>query len=275
MITHNKENTYTGFLGNRLFQIASTIGIAIKNDQPYAFRDNGYMSPFKNFMYCHPTELMSKKMQDVEEATFGYQDFRLNPGTHYNMLGYLQSRKYFAHCEEKIRHLFVFRDNYIENSQSILNSLRAKYPGKNIVGLHIRMGDYMNLKEHHTCLMDTNYYFNACNSAGLEESLFLVFSNDTQGADEFMRKLKARIPSLTFEMNQNGNAAQDMCAMSLCDGMIIANSSMSWWGAFLGEPNSKFVMAPQNERWFGPAYTNMSNMPTKDIIPDNWKQIIC
>jgi hypothetical protein len=186
--------------------------------------------------------------------------------------GYYQSEKYFKHCEEKIRSLFEFRDNIIEESDERLNALKLKYPGKKIIAVHLRLGDYLNLKEHHTCLMDTNYYFNAINICGLDDCVFYVFSNDEAVAENFMNGLKNKLQSLQFEINRAGSPHKDMCAISKCDGVIIANSSFSWWGAWLNRCSDSLKLAPQKERWFGPAY---SNMEVNDIIPDSWRQVIC
>ena len=272
MVTHNKNNDYTGFLGNRMWQIASTTGIAIKNDQPYGFQYNGYMGPFKNFRYCNAAEILGKHWVDVPENSFGYRDVKLQPNLNHCIGGYRQSRKYFQHCEDEIRRLFEFRDNFVEQAKEQLGAIRLRNPDRRIVGLHIRMGDYMNLKEHHTCLMDTNYYFNAVNIADIHTSVFVVFSNDHAGATEFMKRLGGRLKSLVYEVLPIGTAHQGVCIMSLCDGIVIANSSMSWFGAFLGEARMQIILAPQKEKWFGPAYVNMQ---VDDIIPTSWRQVIC
>jgi len=270
MITHNKDKAFTGYLGNRMFQTAATIGIAVENGQEYGFLDNGHMGCFKNFMLCNPTEITSKNFTDMSEGGFGYKKLSLNPGVHYNLSGYFQSEKYFKHCEDKIKNLFEFRDNIVDSAKSTLDAIRTKHPGKKIVGMHLRLGDYLNLKEHHTCLMDTNYYFNAINMAGLDDSVFVVFNNDVSTAEKFMLKLKGQLSTLTYEVQHIGPAPVDMCMMSLCDAQVIANSSFSWWAAWLSKSDIK--IAPQKERWFGPAY---SDMEVNDIIPTGWRQAIC
>ena len=259
-------------MGNRLFQISAAVGLAIKNGQEYGFRDNGFMGGFKNFRYCSDAEIFGKQWVDAPENSFGYQEIVIKPGAHVNVLGYRQSKRYWEHCEDEIRRLFEFRDNLVEGSRAVLDSIRAKHPGRKLIGLHIRLGDYLNLKEHHTCLMETNYYFNAVNTANTHESVFVVFSNDVNGATVYLRKLNGQLSSLVYEVIPAGSAPQDLCTMSMCQGMIIANSSMSWFGAFLGEPHMEMILAPQKERWFGPAYADME---VNDIIPDRWRQIIC
>lgn len=252
-----------------MFQAAATIGIATENGQEYCFQDNGFMGGFKNFRYCNTADILGKQTVDISEGGFGYKPIKLQEGKHYNLNGYFQSEKYFKHCEEKIRHTFEFRDNITEHANERLKALREKHSGKLLIGVHLRLGDYLTLKDHHTCLTDTNYYFNAINTFGTQECVFLVFSNDVALATAYFQKLNGMLQTLKYEIVQPGNGPQDMCMMSLCDGQIIANSSFSWWAAWLSKSRDK--ISPIKEQWFGPAYKDMD---VKDIIPEGWRQIV-
>ena len=72
-----------------------------------------------------------------------------------------------------------------------------------------------------------------------------------------------------FLISENSDNRVDMCLMSLCDDFIIANSSFSWWAAWLSNNSNKKVIAPV--QWFGTGYTKKND--TKDLIPDDWTRI--
>ncbi len=102
-ITYNKDNSYSGWLGNVMFQTAATIGIAIKNKMEYCFSESSFLSSFKNIKTLPNSNLRSNSYINVQETSFGYTDVVLSHGNNYNVLGYRQSEKYFKHCEDTIR----------------------------------------------------------------------------------------------------------------------------------------------------------------------------
>jgi hypothetical protein len=120
--------------------------------------------------------------------------------------------------------------------------LKLRSKGDNICSLHFRRGDYVGLEDFHTNL-GTDYYNPAISwmQSNIPNCLFLAFSDDYEWC-------KKNLPNNVTIFESKG-AEYDMCAMSLCDSHIIANSSFSWWGAWLSS-SSKQVIAPRN--WFGP-----------------------
>jgi hypothetical protein len=124
------------------------------------------------------------------------------------------------------------------------------------LSLHIRRGDFLvNSANHHNLGLD--YYEKALAEFPMEVPV-LIFSDDPEWCSN--QELFADDRFLVAEGN---SPYVDMCLMSLCEGHIIANSSFSWWGAWLA--NSKYVVAPS--KWFGP---NNAHLDIKDLYLENW-----
>ena len=263
MITHNRNNDFTGYLGNRMFQTASTIGIATKYNQPYCFNSSEYLAGFKNILCVPNSEFGKYQFNDVQENSFGFQTVNLESGRHYNILGYRQTEKYFEHCKELIKTTFEFNDEIKNVCNIMLSDLKENNPDKNLVSIHVRCGDYLNLKNHHTCLMDVGYYEKAVLEFDLDQTIFVIFSDNLNMAADFFRAKT----SIKFVCAAVSKPVIDMCLMSMLDGHIIANSSFSWWAAWL---SGNKTISPDKNKWFGSAYDDME---INDIIPEAWKQI--
>jgi hypothetical protein len=194
-----------------------------------------------------------------------------------NICGFFQSEKYFKHVEEDLRKDFVFRSDWLEPCKEFMSELE----GQEVAFLHVRRGDpnladkrgfkwaYVNIQDQHP-VQPLEYYEEALKRFP-EDMPIIVFSDAIEwckeqeffAADRFMFSE----PEHVYE---DGALVPyvDLCLMSLCDHAIIANSSMSWWGAWLiANPNKK-VIAPK--MWFGPAYADKD---TKDLIPSSWERI--
>jgi hypothetical protein len=218
MITFLDLGNY-GRFGNQLWQIASTIGIATKNNHEYAFPAWQYQSFFKNKL----PELYVYNINNVyKEQQFHYEDINLGIGD-WNLQGYFQSYKYFNHCEDLIKKHFFFPKLSLKG-----------------VAIHVRRGDYLDRSGYHS-VQGMEYYEEAFKHFGKEK--FTVFSDDIQWCKENFKGNRFDF----FE--QNGNDFLDFSYMSGFDKFIIANSSYSWWAAYLGE--GKEVIAPK--KWFGPS----------------------
>src|SRR3989304_4787876 len=106
LIIYDKSGGYTGFLGNCMFQWASTIGISVKNEMDYSFPYKEYFDYFEfPFDTFSPKEIGFLKTKDYQEKNFHFDEVILEKGFDYNLTGYFQSYKYFEHCEDLIRKL--------------------------------------------------------------------------------------------------------------------------------------------------------------------------
>ena len=138
-----------------------------------------------------------------------------------------------------------------------LEKLKKKINGKSI-SLHVRRTDYVTSNGFHP-VQTVEYYNKAIETIGSYDQI-LVFSDDINWCKENLN-----YDNVLFVENQDN--LEDMWLMSLCDHNIIANSSFSWWGAWLNQNKDKIVIAPKN--WFG----SQSNLNDLDIIPNNWVKI--
>ena len=178
------------------------------------------------------------------------------------LYGYWQSEKYFIEFADKIRADFTFKLPF-----SIKNAELAKHIAQvNAVSLHVRRGDYVNNPNttamHGVCSIE--YYRLAIDYifAHVYQPVFYIFSDDIAWVKEHI-KMDAMCHYI--DHNQGSESYNDMRLMSLCKHNIVANSSFSWWGAWLNENAEKIVIAPK--QWFSkPA-------DTSDLIPASWIRV--
>lgn len=177
--------------------------------------------------------------------------------------GYWQSERYFAKYDDILRKDFTFKTN----KNDIIRPLVEDISESNAVSLHIRRGDYVNniktFATHGICPME--YYSEAI--AFLQKQVpnmrLFVFSDDAEWVKE---NLMVNYPSMVLiNGNYGENSYIDMQLMSLCTHNIIANSSFSWWGAWLNPNPNKIVIAPK--KWFA----NGKN--SENLFPSSWMQL--
>jgi hypothetical protein len=174
--------------------------------------------------------------------------------------GYFQSERYFAPFADRIRADFGFPDfSTVENAEMadrIGNALS--------VSLHVRRGDYLSLAAHTLC---DQAYYDAALAHVLKDlpgaPVVFVFSDDPDWA---RTNLSVPVEKVVIDFNGAERDFEDMRLMTLCQHNVIANSSFSWWAAWLNANPDKRVAAPK--RWFGDP--KLSN---PDILPSSWTQI--
>lgn len=285
-----------GGLGNQMFQYASGKALAMEKNTNLKLD----ISDFKNYKLHNGFELNSvfesnfeiASVQDVNKL-LGLQsqslykkiiarphfkflrksNFIVEPNLNYfegikyakrnsYLQGYWQSEKYFKKYSNEIKSDFKFTSNL--NSQNI--ELIKKFSTVNSVSIHIRRGDYLSNKRayafHGVCSL--KYYTDAINyiSNQISSPIFYIFSDDINWA---IQNLKIKFPSFYISHNHGHDSFNDMRLISHCKHHIIANSSFSWWGAWLGNNQSKIVIAPK--LWF-----NRSIQPN-DLIPEDWVKL--
>lgn len=181
--------------------------------------------------------------------------------------GYWQSEKYFVDVEEAVRRVFRFREGLGERNEALLQDL----PGPR-VSLHVRRGDYLKSENLNVC---TPAYYEAA-LAELRASIpirsILVFSDDISWCRENLQ-LEAQTTAY-IDWNTGLESWRDMALMTRCDHHIIANSSFSWWGAWLNPRMSKRVFAPRP--WNMREINNTDHYYSysfSDIIPASWERV--
>ena len=177
--------------------------------------------------------------------------------------GYWQSEKYFADVAGIIRADFTVRSV----PDALNEEITAIIQGCEAVSLHVRRGDYVSSKsasQHHVT-STLNYYETAISeiTSRLRNPHFFVFSDDPGWVK---KNLRSEAPITYLDHNGPKKAYEDLRLMSLCRHHVIANSSFSWWGAWLSAYPEKIVIAPQ--AWF-----NQGDIDTRDLIPEGWLRL--
>jgi hypothetical protein len=173
---------------------------------------------------------------------------------HLYMQGFWQHYGYLSLIEKEIRRIFTFDARIQKKVTTILKGI----PLKNRVAVHVRRGDYLALGLG-VCSLE--YYRKAFQlmKKKVKDPHFVVVSNDIDWARANLKFLK---PAL-FVNPQAGSEAIDMCLISQCSHNIIANSSFSWWGAWLNPNPKKVVIAPT-------PWLDFKELADKSPVPPNW-----
>lgn len=176
-------------------------------------------------------------------------------------IGQFQSYMYFDNFESEIRDAFTFNTRILSNKTI---DMAKQIKSKMSISLHVRRGDYQSVYYYNGLgtVCDVAYYNNAIKliKERLGDCHFFVFSDDLDWV-----KQNITIDNATYvDFNHKNDSWQDMYLMSLCKHNIIANSTFSWWGAWLNNNKDKIVIAPK--RWW-------STLENDDIVPSRWIRI--
>jgi hypothetical protein len=189
----------------------------------------------------------------------------LQNGKDYYLDGYWQSEVYFKDWADQVLNTFEFPEFKCKKNMDFAKILSKQ---ENSVAVHVRRGDYVRSPQDAKLfgkICTADYYKKAI--AEIEKRIkapsYIVFSDEPQWAAENLN-----LPETTVfvDWNNNGNGFRDMQLMSSCKHNIIANSSFSWWGAWLNQNPDKIIIAPA--RW-----TNDKSIKTERIIPAEWIRI--
>lgn len=281
-----------GGIGNQMFAYAAAKSLSIRNgipfkldfDCPYKYVKYEYALDVFKLQAQFPTRRELRRIKPKkgierriysflgkntlmnlikEEKEFTFSENFYNTPTNSYISGFWQSEKYFLPIADEIRQDFCFKN---EPSTENLNSL-SKIRSTNSISVHVRRGDYVNFAKtnllHGTCSID--YYRNAIAliEKTIQNPVYFFFSND-------IGWVKKNIPiqgeHYFIENNSGPSSFEDLRLMSNCRHNIIANSSFSWWGAWLNNNDQKIVITPK--KWM-----NNSSIPTPDLIPVSWIRI--
>lgn len=235
------------------------------NDEIKKLKKHEHKNGRRHFL--HNLFFADKSIYLKEKEFNFYKDILKNKKDLY-LDGNWASEKYFSAQDEsdpngknieiKIRNDFTLKNKLETNLQDILTKIKDT----SSTSLHIRKTDYITTKKdiYHSCPL--SYYYQAIekiakNSNNLQ---IFVFSDDISWCKE---NLKTDFPTTFVEGNKD---YEDLILMSFCKHNIIANSSFSWWGAWLNKNPDKIVIAPK--KWF-----NNPEINTEDLIPKSWIQI--
>ena len=181
--------------------------------------------------------------------------------------GNWQTEKYFLSIEEEIRNIFTFKKALSPESEKACSQI-----GKNSASIHVRRGDYLKTQTMNICGKD--YYTNAVKKllelTKIED--FLLFSDDLEWCRSELKLEDFGAKVVYVDWNKGVDSWQDMALMSKCNNHIIANSSFSWWGAWLDPNKEKIVICPEiwNLRQLTPEIDKYYRCVYDDILPSSW-----
>jgi hypothetical protein len=289
-----------GGLGNQLFQIFTTLSLALKYKIPFKFKYSDILTTginrptyWNNFLKSLKVFTLSDFNTDTyliyREKSFTFDLINLDNHCHLvktngiKLFGYFQSYKYFEDNYNNIKKLIKLDETII----NIKNKYSNYFIDDNItVSIHFRLGDYKNIQDYHP-IMNYDYYKNSLdlimkeNKNKIINILYFCEKEDNQYVlDTFINPLKIfynnyiNINSMNInnplnfiKVDDNIEDWEQLIIMANCHHNIIANSSFSWWGAYFNQNSNKIVCYPSI--WFG----EKANNNTKDLCPNNWIKV--
>lgn len=274
-----------GGIGNQLFMIFAGISKALDEERDFViWLDLNGREYFYNIFYLD--YLSSKIVNNYENFNYNLLiDNNINiyrgkafpylaiPNNQKAIYGHFQSYKYFNHNFDKIRkltNLDNYQDKYTINSKTI--------------SIHFRLGDYLTIPDGSFPILSLQYYINALNK--LKEVLIsnnddilnyniIVFGEKENDniITEYIKILKSysnlNIDKI-YDLCSNINDADELMIMSKCSHFIIANSTYSWWGAYMSRNNNKIVLYPHKTKFLG---NSIDPNDLYDTFPNDWIEI--
>ena len=250
-----------GRLANQMFQYAALLGISKKYNFEFCIPPSQFENVWSDHQLFKVFKLSSLRnigyvpdtFPTIQERFYHFDNELFeNCKDGCNLNGYFQTQKYFEHISDEVKINFSFHDDIMEPCREVISQ------ENDYIALHVRRTDYVtNSIEHPPLSLD--YYRQALELVDPNKTV-IVFSDDSSWCKE-----QDIFKPDKFLISEDNDNATDLCLMTLCSEHIIANSSFSWWGAWLA--NSQKVIVPIN--WYGTqGYTSKHN--TKDLIPETW-----
>lgn len=218
----------------------------------------------KSLLFASKLPKFFFKHNFIQEPHFHYWPGIKNVSDDSYLSGYWQSEKYFKDFQDQIAADFKFAVPLREMNEALATAIHKD--NQTSISLHIRRGDYVNNPKtqayHGVCSLE--YYQKAIKymAQRMHKVHFFIFSDDPEWVAQ---NLIMNHPHTFVSHNTGENSYNDMRLMSLCQHHIIANSSFSWWGAWLNPSKNKIVIAPK--KWFE------KDLNTADLIPDSWVRL--
>jgi hypothetical protein len=280
-----------GGLGNQLFQIFAVISYAIEHNHKFVFPYyeifetrvtywNNFLSVLKMFTTSNLIHRLTNNninnMDTYKEIDFRYNEIPpIDRSQNFKILGYFQSYKYFEKYQNQIYGLLRLD----QQKENVKNEFKHLFDCDNTIGMHFRLGDYKYLQNIHP-IMPPSYYRDSLHKiisdGNITKARVLYFCekednhivNNTISMlqtyfDQTLCKLEfVKVDDTIVDWKQ-------MLIMSCCKHDIIANSTFSWWGAYLNLNSEKIVCYPS--LWFAKELDNHKDV--RDLFPPNWTKI--
>lgn len=245
-----------GGLGNQLFQMSCVLSYSMKYEIDYCIPDkiiNPHASDpvlykFPGVNYC--SERPKGVVCHYNEPFFHYKEIPDLDCDNPLLVGYFQSFRYFDQYRDEILKTFGFDDIKIN---------------ADVCSLHLRLGDFKKFPDYHPIVSKEYIALSIGNMWFKGYKKFLVFSDEIEEAKQMIASIDWLFNGdISFEYSEGKNAIEDLRLMAACSSNILANSTFSWWSAYINPNPRKVVIAPKN--WFGPA----TNHDIKDLLMPEW-----
>lgn len=268
-----------GGLGNQLFQIFTTIAYSLQHKVPFYFNNdtvlgngangstirytywNSFLRSLQPFLRTKQTNIVNI----IYEPSFNYNEIpEMHSGVSM-LIGYYQSYKYFNKYAHSIITLLK-----IGTLKQKLYVKYLKYNFNNSISIHFRIGDYVKYPDIHPILNEKYYIESILHILGKttnKSNLKILYFCEDEDLSQVINKIdiiKLAVPNIIFERCKPEYDWEELLLMSLCQHNIIANSSFSWWGAYLNNNINKIICYPS--KWFG----SKKPLNTIDLFPENW-----
>jgi hypothetical protein len=260
MITNAMFGEGWGRLGNQLFQVGMLFAVSQRHGYDFYLPHEG-----ETVWDCFDLDVPAKGPECIHRfdevngsCNYDSRAFEQPDGTRY--YGYFQSYRYLEGYEASFARFLRFKFNYRARSEAMLFAYRRRYQ-RPLVSVHVRRVDYVVPDAEHAWgnLASDGYYERAFTAIG-DDVTYLVFSDDLPWCRRHFDLECVEFVDIDH--------CTSLCMMTCCDVSVVANSSFSWWGAYLN-PTAE-VYAPS--RWFGPAMPP-PNDRQNDIVPPAWRTI--
>lgn len=281
-----------GRLGNQLFQYALLRGVAAETGHYIALptqvsarrelpgrhpgdpRDGHLLDAFNIPPDFFREKLVTKRVYREKQYHFDPDVFRVDDGT--DFVGYFQTEKYFARVPHLVRAELTPNWGYMSQAKMDLQAWVPIIGGNPVVAIHMRRGDNvhgggMDPAEHAKSIpcQPLSYYHNAV--AWMREHVnrelsYVVLSNTPSDAE--WCRVHFPLENAVYRGGPEEDPIHDLAMMMVCDHLIVSNSTLSWWAAWLSERPSKLVTYPT--LWFGPA---LKHKDTRDLWPERWNKV--
>ena len=244
------------------------INASLATDEDIFNLDNGSLNKklgllIEKIPYIRVKDFIRRPFSNVyTEKSIRFDSNVLNVKPAVYLKGYWNSYKYFDDIRKELLDDFSFKDAMNEENKRIADLISCS---DNTISLHVRRGDYLTTKgarEMFRSPFDDGFYDRAI--LLIEEKVnnpeFFLFSDEPEWVKE---NLKIKHKTTVVDINKGDNSYWDMKLMSLCKHNIIANSTFSWWAAWLNENPNKIIIAPK-------AWMNDKAFLIEDLIPKDW-----
>lgn len=255
-----------GRIGNQLFQYASLVGIAKNRGFDFRIPEHQELSKCFEMLHCgNRYGYIDGDEVELHDSHEFCEELYNECPNHIHLNGYFQSEKYFKDAQRLLKWDFRFKEEIINEVDNVYGNILKENPVSICVREYNDYFDYVGCSNNHRNI-PFEYFEKGIEILG-KDRVYIICSNNID-----LCKKQNVFKGSNFVFNDAKHKVEksyfDLCLISKCSDFIISNSTFSWWGAYLSSSPNKRVIAP--DKWYG---LGLSDISTKDLIPDEWEVI--